>query len=218
MCKYTEVYLVKSWEDEYTYVKSPVASLCLDCSSVRKRVRVTMSVFIFSCATGMLSPFACAMIGNVVDVWRPWSKFRSQNLGLGESVERKCVGWCRWSHQKQVYNHYYLILHRLSTSDRLLFFPAILSSSAPPNNPSCLSQSLHKEPRTDPSSPIWYTWNMIGGGSDESFHLEQTFQVCFAIRNCSWNRCQKPCHPGELFRILVRSRDLSLRFSLSALN
>lgn len=30
------------------YVKSPVASLCLACSSVRKRVRVTMFVLIFS--------------------------------------------------------------------------------------------------------------------------------------------------------------------------
>ena len=29
-----------------TYVKSPVASLCLLCSSVKKRVRVTMSVLI----------------------------------------------------------------------------------------------------------------------------------------------------------------------------
>lgn len=29
-------------------VKSPVASLCLACSSVRKRVRVTMSILIFS--------------------------------------------------------------------------------------------------------------------------------------------------------------------------
>lgn len=32
-----------------TYVKSPLASLCLTCSSVRKRVRVTMSVLTFSC-------------------------------------------------------------------------------------------------------------------------------------------------------------------------
>ena len=39
-----------------TYVNSPVASLCLDCSSVRKRVRVTMSVLIFSWATGAISP------------------------------------------------------------------------------------------------------------------------------------------------------------------
>lgn len=30
------------------YVKSPVASLCLACSSVRKRVRVTMLVLTFS--------------------------------------------------------------------------------------------------------------------------------------------------------------------------
>lgn len=37
------------------YVKSPVASLCFDCSSVRKRVRVTISVLIFSWATGAVS-------------------------------------------------------------------------------------------------------------------------------------------------------------------
>ena len=43
------------------YVKSPVASLCLVCSSVRNRVRVTMSVLIFSWATGTISPFVCAM-------------------------------------------------------------------------------------------------------------------------------------------------------------
>ena len=39
-----------------SYVKSPVASLCLVCSSVRKRVRVTMSVLIFSWPTGPPSP------------------------------------------------------------------------------------------------------------------------------------------------------------------
>lgn len=31
-----------------TYVKSPVASVCFTCSSVRKRVSVTISVLIFS--------------------------------------------------------------------------------------------------------------------------------------------------------------------------
>ena len=41
------------------YVKSPVASLCLACSSVKKRVRVTMSVLTFSFWIG--SPF-CAMV------------------------------------------------------------------------------------------------------------------------------------------------------------
>lgn len=35
--------------EKETYVKSPLASLCLTCSSVRKRVRVTMSVLTFSC-------------------------------------------------------------------------------------------------------------------------------------------------------------------------
>ena len=37
-----------------TYVKSPVASLCLICSSVKKRVSVTISVLIFSEPTGPL--------------------------------------------------------------------------------------------------------------------------------------------------------------------
>jgi hypothetical protein len=37
-------------------VKSPVASLCFVCSSVRNRVRVTMSVLIFSTEGGS-APF-----------------------------------------------------------------------------------------------------------------------------------------------------------------
>ena len=41
-----------------TDVKSPVASLCFVCSSVRKRVSVTISVLIFSWATGAVSPLA----------------------------------------------------------------------------------------------------------------------------------------------------------------
>jgi len=47
-------------------VKSPVASLCLICSSVRNRVRVTMFVFIFSITGGGVTspfPFQDAMIG-----------------------------------------------------------------------------------------------------------------------------------------------------------
>ena len=43
---------------ERAYVKSPVASLCLACSSVKKRVRVRMSVLTFSPCTAV--PF-CAM-------------------------------------------------------------------------------------------------------------------------------------------------------------
>lgn len=43
-----------------SYVKSPVASLCFACSSVRKRVRVTMSVLIFSVWTPFPFPFALA--------------------------------------------------------------------------------------------------------------------------------------------------------------
>lgn len=40
-----------------SHVKSPVASLCLICSSVRNRVRVTMLVLIFSIIGGVTSPF-----------------------------------------------------------------------------------------------------------------------------------------------------------------
>lgn len=47
-----------------TYVKSPVASLCFDCSSVRKRVSVTISVLIFSWATGAASLFFRDMPGS----------------------------------------------------------------------------------------------------------------------------------------------------------
>ena len=54
-----------------TYVKSPVASLCLNCSSVRKRVRVTMSVLIFSWATGEapLMPFDAMMSSAKKNYW-----------------------------------------------------------------------------------------------------------------------------------------------------
>jgi len=38
-------------------VKSPVASLCLICSSVRNRVSVTMLVLTFSITGGVTSPF-----------------------------------------------------------------------------------------------------------------------------------------------------------------
>ena len=48
-----------------TYVKSPVASLCFACSSVRKRVRVTMSVLIFSSCS--FTPLAAMMMGWLVD-------------------------------------------------------------------------------------------------------------------------------------------------------
>ena len=50
------------------YVKSPVASLCLACSSVRNRVSVMMSVLIFSWPTGgvvvPLDPFVVAMMSS----------------------------------------------------------------------------------------------------------------------------------------------------------
>ena len=44
-----EIVTGKVWdvlEEVLTHVKSPVASLCLLCSSVKKRVRVTISVLI----------------------------------------------------------------------------------------------------------------------------------------------------------------------------
>ena len=40
-----------------TYVKSPVASLTLSCSSVRNRVKVTISVLIEADSEGGISPF-----------------------------------------------------------------------------------------------------------------------------------------------------------------
>ena len=43
-------------------MKSPVASLCLVCSSVRKRVNVTMSVLIFSSVTEVTLPFVAAIV------------------------------------------------------------------------------------------------------------------------------------------------------------
>lgn len=49
-------------------MKSPVASLCLVCSSVRKRVSVTISVLIFSWATGAISPLFLDISG--VLCWR----------------------------------------------------------------------------------------------------------------------------------------------------
>ena len=58
------------------YVKSPVASLCFACSSVRNRVRVTMSVFIFSALAGKFPPLV-AMIKVRGVGW----------MGSGESVE-----------------------------------------------------------------------------------------------------------------------------------
>lgn len=47
------------------YVKSPVASLCFDCSSVRKRVRVTMSVL--TCSGCTLAPLVAMMNGDACE-------------------------------------------------------------------------------------------------------------------------------------------------------
>lgn len=50
------------------YVKSPVASLCLACSSVRKRVSVTILVLIFSWDTGGRSPFSVDIVVEEVQI------------------------------------------------------------------------------------------------------------------------------------------------------
>ena len=51
-------------------MKSPVASLCFVCSSVRNLVSVIMSVLIFSWPTApgpsLLAPFVVAMLSDVV--------------------------------------------------------------------------------------------------------------------------------------------------------
>jgi hypothetical protein len=51
-------YLSRDGKKQGTYVKSPVASLTLDCSSVKKRVRVMISVFIVVASDGGSSPFS----------------------------------------------------------------------------------------------------------------------------------------------------------------
>lgn len=50
------------WE---AHVKSPLASLYLACSSVRKRVRVMMSVLTFSLLTGAVSPLLPLVVAMV---------------------------------------------------------------------------------------------------------------------------------------------------------
>jgi len=63
------------------YVKSPVASWCLPCSSVRKRVRVTMSVLIFSLLMGAASPLPPLDVAMVDELWfRGW-----------EDLQRMCT-------------------------------------------------------------------------------------------------------------------------------
>jgi hypothetical protein len=67
-----------------TNVKSPVASLCLVCSSVKNRVSVTISVLIFS--PGPESPLRA-----ILDIWYlVWYSFgniavncMSKQLGIG---------------------------------------------------------------------------------------------------------------------------------------
>jgi hypothetical protein len=68
---------------DFTHVKSPVASLCFDCSSVRKRVRVMMSVLIASCLF-CCSPLVAMMV--VIVVLRVLGVSCGQR-GVSESVE-----------------------------------------------------------------------------------------------------------------------------------
>lgn len=109
-------------------MKSPVASLCFDCSSVRKRVRVTMSVLTFSCATGTLSPFVWAIVEYTVRFQGSPPKGWVQMIGKQELA--------RENRDSRRMFHYYLILHWHSSLVRV--FVAVLTSSAPPNIPSCL--------------------------------------------------------------------------------
>lgn len=51
-----------------TYVKSPVASLILTCSSVKKRVRVTMLVLIVSASLPV--PLVCTWADIVAEGWQ----------------------------------------------------------------------------------------------------------------------------------------------------
>jgi len=92
-----------------TDVKSPVASLCLVCSSVKKRVRVTMSVLILSPPTAPFSPLPF-MTGSLVSlsglvglvIWRKVGTFtasvcrlvRCQRLWIVEfeKVDRELFG------------------------------------------------------------------------------------------------------------------------------
>ena len=68
-----------------THVKSPVASLCFDCSSVRKRVRVMMSVLIASCLF-CCSPLVAMMV--VVVILRVLGILCGRK-GVSESVEEE---------------------------------------------------------------------------------------------------------------------------------
>jgi hypothetical protein len=65
-----------------TYVKSPVASLCLACSSVRKRVRVTMSVLTFSFWTAV--PFVAMMkvCEEVFENEEDWGKRTAKTISI----------------------------------------------------------------------------------------------------------------------------------------
>ncbi len=62
MAKQSERSEAASEQAGQTDVKSPVASLCFDCSSVRKRVRVMISVLIRSLPTAPPSPLLWTLV------------------------------------------------------------------------------------------------------------------------------------------------------------
>jgi hypothetical protein len=74
-----------------SYVKSPVASLCLICSSVRNRVRVTMLVLIFSMTGGVTSPFpfGYAILGEGI-----WGRGECGGDQVNELVSGKQTALC----------------------------------------------------------------------------------------------------------------------------
>ncbi len=81
-------------------MKSPVASLCLACSSVKNRVNVTMSVLIFSCTGGaeVVGTLPCPLLRNplfVEGVAIVKSGVEDGNKKLWEKVG--VWGICRWS-------------------------------------------------------------------------------------------------------------------------
>ncbi len=70
------------------YVKSPVASGCLVCSSVRKRVRVTMSVLILSWAAGdiVVPLLPLAIVTDVADS----KKYRKSGKETRDKIDYLC--------------------------------------------------------------------------------------------------------------------------------
>ena len=73
-------------------MKSPVDSLCFPCSSVRKRVRVTMSVLIFSCPTGGMSPLE-PLVAMVVGLFeRSFEEIDKAARDVATCERAECLG------------------------------------------------------------------------------------------------------------------------------